>query len=139
MDDLLAFLKWVMIYCVHAQSCWTLCDSTDCSPLGSLYVEFSRQEYFPGLPFPPGALPNPGFDPGSLVLQADSFLTDTTLVIHSKSYSNSTLVMFPLVTNQCYSHNNKSPTATWHYIKQDTQIPSSASYSHKTKKGKKGI
>ena len=34
---------------------------------------FSRQEYWSGLPFPPpGALPNPGIEPGSPALQADS-------------------------------------------------------------------
>ena len=36
-------------------------------------VEFSRQEYWSGLPFPsPGDLPNPGIEPGSPVLQADA-------------------------------------------------------------------
>ena len=34
---------------------------------------FSRQEYWRGLPFPsPGDLPNPGIEPGSPALQADS-------------------------------------------------------------------
>ena len=34
---------------------------------------FSRQEYWSGLPFPsPGDLPDPGFEPRSPVLQADS-------------------------------------------------------------------
>ena len=34
---------------------------------------FSRQEYWSGWPFPPpGNLPNPGIEPGSLALQADS-------------------------------------------------------------------
>ena len=34
---------------------------------------FSKQEYWSGLPFPPsGDLPNPGIEPGSPVLQADS-------------------------------------------------------------------
>ena len=38
-----------------------------------LSVGFSRQEYWSGLPFPsPGDLPNPGIEPGSLALQADS-------------------------------------------------------------------
>ena len=38
-----------------------------------LSMEFSRQEYYSGLPFPsPGDLPNPGIEPGSPVLQADS-------------------------------------------------------------------
>ena len=36
-------------------------------------MEFSRQEYLSGLPFPsPGDLPKPGIEPGSLELQADS-------------------------------------------------------------------
>ena len=36
-------------------------------------MEFSRQEYWCGLPFPsPGDLPNPGMEPGSPALQADS-------------------------------------------------------------------
>ena len=36
-------------------------------------VEFSRQEYWSGLPFPsPGDLPNPGIEPESLSLQADT-------------------------------------------------------------------
>ena len=40
-----------------------------------LSVEFSRQEYWSGLPFPsPGDPPDPGIKPGSPVLQADSLL-----------------------------------------------------------------
>ena len=36
-------------------------------------MEFSRQEYWSGLPFsPPGDLPNPGIEPTAPVLQADS-------------------------------------------------------------------
>ena len=36
-------------------------------------MEFFRQEYWNGKPFPsPGNLPNPGIEPGSPVLQADS-------------------------------------------------------------------
>ena len=38
-----------------------------------LFVEFSGQEYWSGLPFPsPGDLPDPGIKPRSLALQADS-------------------------------------------------------------------
>ena len=37
-----------------------------------LSMEFSRQEYWSGLPFPsPGDLPDPGIELGSLALQAD--------------------------------------------------------------------
>ena len=36
-------------------------------------MEFSRQEYWRGLPFPfPGDLPNSGIEPGSPTLQADA-------------------------------------------------------------------
>ena len=42
-----------------------------------LSMDFSRQEYWDGLPFPsPGDLPNPGVEPGSLTLQADSLPQD---------------------------------------------------------------
>ena len=38
-----------------------------------LLMEFSRQEYYSGLPcLPPGTLPNPGIEPGYPALQADS-------------------------------------------------------------------
>ena len=38
-----------------------------------LSMEFSRQEYWGGLPFPsPGDLPNPGIEPGSPTLRADA-------------------------------------------------------------------
>ena len=38
-----------------------------------LSMEFSRQEYWSGLPFPsPEGLPDPGIEPGSPALEADS-------------------------------------------------------------------
>ena len=40
-------------------------------------MEFSRQEYWSGLPFPtPGDLPDPGIEPRSSVLLADSLLSE---------------------------------------------------------------
>ena len=43
----------------------------------SLSMEFSRQEYQSGLPFPsPGDLPNPGIEPRSPALQADTLLSE---------------------------------------------------------------
>ena len=40
-------------------------------------MEFSRQEYWSGLPFPyPGDLPNPGINPGSPALQGDALLPE---------------------------------------------------------------
>ena len=43
----------------------------------SLSTEFSKQEYWSGLPFPsPEDLPNPGIEPGSPTLQADSLSSE---------------------------------------------------------------
>ena len=40
-------------------------------------MEFSRQEYWSGSPLPsPGDLPNPGIEPESPALQADSLLPE---------------------------------------------------------------
>ena len=42
-----------------------------------LFMEFAKQEYWSGLPFPsPGELPNPGIKAGSPAWQADSLLTE---------------------------------------------------------------
>ena len=55
-----------------AHSCLNLCDPMDCSQT-PLSMEFSRQEYWTGLPFPsPGDLFNPGIEPGSPALQTYS-------------------------------------------------------------------
>ena len=44
---------------------------------GSLPIEFSRQEYWNGLPYPPpGDLPDPEIEPMSPVLHTDSFNTE---------------------------------------------------------------
>ena len=49
---------------------WTVAHQTPLS------TEFSRQEYWSGLPFPsPGDLPDPGIEPGSPTLQVDSLPT----------------------------------------------------------------
>ena len=50
------------------QSCLTLC-----YPMDYTVMEFSRPEYWSGKPFPsPGDLSNPGMEPRSPALQADS-------------------------------------------------------------------
>ena len=65
----------------------------------ALSMEFSRQEYWSGLPFPiPGDLPNPGLEPMSLMspaLVGGFFTTNTTWcfkpVIHHPSNSDSSV------------------------------------------------
>ena len=42
-----------------------------------LTIRFSRQEYWSGFPFPsPGDLPDPGIEPRSTALQADTLLSE---------------------------------------------------------------
>ena len=69
----------VIVRIMHAklpQSCLSLCDPIDCSRQAPLSMEFSRQEYWSGLPFPlPGELPDSGIKPApltSLAFQARS-------------------------------------------------------------------
>ena len=61
-----------------AQLCPTLCDPMDyIACQAPLSMEFSKQEYWSGLPFPPPEdLPNPGTEPTPPALQADSLLSE---------------------------------------------------------------
>ena len=68
-------LKFIIVVVLVTQ-CLTLCSPTDCSLPGSLSMRFFRQEYWIGLPFrSPEDLPNPGAEPGSSEVQADSLLS----------------------------------------------------------------
>ena len=47
--------------CLVIESCSSLCNTWTVAYQAPLSIEFSRQEYWSGLPFsPPGDLPNPG-------------------------------------------------------------------------------
>ena len=60
------------VVCSVAQSCLTL-QPHGLAHHAPLSMEFSRQEYWSGLPFPTLAhLPDPGIEPGSPALQAFS-------------------------------------------------------------------
>ena len=64
------------------QFCPALYDPMDCSLSGSSVMEFSRQEYWSGLPFPPpGDLPDPGIEPMCLMspVLAGGFFTTSTI------------------------------------------------------------
>ena len=68
-SKLLLFSRSVMCYTFATP--WTVACQ---APLS---VEFSRQEYWSGLPFTSsGALPHPGIEPGSPASQADSLPTE---------------------------------------------------------------
>ena len=62
---------------VVTKSCLTLVTPWTVTCQAPFSVGFSRQEYWSGLPFPsPRDLPDPGIEPRSTTLQADSFLTE---------------------------------------------------------------
>ena len=84
-------------------SCSVMSDSLQ--PHG-LSVEFFRQEYRQGLPFPsPGVLSNPGIEPRSPALQADSLPSEraahhkvikhkvSEIVTHNKPFKQRVLVL----------------------------------------------
>ena len=51
-------------------------------------MRFSRQEYWSGLPFPsPGDFPNPGIEPRSAALQADSSFLQKELFFSPQLFS----------------------------------------------------
>ena len=67
-----------MEYCVVlvTQLCLTLCNLWTVAHQAPLSMQFSRQEYWSGLPFPsPGYLPKPGIELRSPAWQADSLLS----------------------------------------------------------------
>ena len=56
------------------------------APQAPLSKGFRRQEYWGGLPFsPPGDLPNPGIEPGSPELQADSLSSEPLVISETRS------------------------------------------------------
>ena len=59
--------------CMCTQSCPTLCNP-NCNCQAPLSMEFSRREYWSGLPFP-GDLPDPGMEPVSSALASGFFAT----------------------------------------------------------------
>ena len=78
-------MKWPYVreclwWCDDVLSCSVMSDSwdpIDVACQAPLSMGFSRQEYWSGLLFPsPGYLPDPGIEPRSRALQADSSLTE---------------------------------------------------------------
>ena len=82
----------------------------DCSPPDPLSTEFSRQEYWSGLPFPsPGDPPDPGIKPGSPALEVDALTSEPPRKPHqlySVNYIGIQLIL-PLVFQEW--ENKKAP------------------------------
>ena len=104
-----------------AQLCPTLCDPMDHSPPGSPSMEFSRQEYWSGLPFPsPGNLPDTGIEPGSPERQADSTVWATRIFYLMKHL---TFFLFCGVcrVHYCLAHQMSVSSPPPHPLPQDNQ------------------
>ena len=98
--------------CSAAQSCPTVYNPMDCRPQASLSVEFSRQEYWCGLPCPPpGALPNPGIkpvSPASPALAGGFFTTSTTWEAPLNSPSTTQITKFTVLCSLISSPRSSS-------------------------------
>ena len=102
-QDFVAHCTW----CVRAQTCLTLCSPMDYTWPGSPSMEFSRQEYWSGLPVPsPGDLSNPGIEPASLVSPALAGRFFTTCATWEAPLSLCTCV---IVDNKIYGDFPGSP------------------------------
>ena len=101
--------------CLVAQSYLTPCNSTRILCAWG----FSRQEYWSGLPIPsPGKLPDPGIEPGSPALQADSLPADLSrkpMVTINQSKRDKTQI-------RNISNGKEVKTITATEIKEDTNI-----------------
>ena len=69
-------------------------------------MEFSRQEYWSGLPFPsPGDFPDPEIQPGSPALQADSLSSEPTIlqykrkIFEKQTHGKSTILQYKIKKN----------------------------------------
>ena len=72
------FHIYVKVKVLVAQSCPILCHPCTVTHQAPLSMEFSRQEYWSGLPFlSPGNLPNQVIEPGSPALQADYLMSES--------------------------------------------------------------
>ena len=88
--------------CSVTQSCLTLATPRTVACQAPLSIEFCRQEYWSRLPFPPpGDLPNPGTEPRSPTMQADSLpveLPGKPQLYPSEVVSNKSGLSLPLQT-----------------------------------------
>ena len=85
-------------------------------------MRFSRQGYWRGLPFPsPGDLPDPGIEPGSPALQADSLPTElpgnswSRTCWHKKKILSRISFFFPIQELQYASSQISKPSVYFYY------------------------
>ena len=94
-----------------------------------LSMEFSRQEYWSGLPYPtPGNLPDPGIEPRSLVspaLTGGLFTTEPPgkpLIIFTSAKYSASSALVPQVCDVCCFMNNWCKFSTKELIARDFPV-----------------
>ena len=104
------FLKelfyWIRMF-MHAQCVWLFATPWTVTCQAPLSVEFCRQDYWSGFPFPPpGNLPDPGIQPMSLALAGGFCTTEPPgnpySVRTSRSKNNVVLILLPSVNDSWY-------------------------------------
>ena len=84
-------------------------------PWDLLSMGFSRQEYQSGLPFPsPGDLPNPGIEPRSPTLQADTLPSEPA----GRSYTKNLYNFFVLAKKQAIQFKKSVKDMNKHFSKE---------------------
>ena len=101
-------LRWTspskrLHHLLKTKSCLTLATPWTVAHQAPLSMEFSRQEYWSVLPFPPpGDLPDPGIEPRSPALQADDLLTE--LWGKPQAHSKLSLTILVILLNWSFQH-----------------------------------
>ena len=97
--------------CLVTKSCLTLATPWTVACQAPLSVGFSKQEYWSGLPFPsPGDVPDPGIEPGSPALQANSLPTELWgKPLYPLDVSNSNHLLQAVTANYVSRHSQVSP------------------------------
>ena len=114
-------------HCHHPKSILHIMVHSWCCVFCGFRMEFSRQEYWSGQPFPsPGDLPNPGIEPRSRALQADSlpaesqgghtpqYMTDEVMLPHIRLCAFTWNYIIVPHVSKCFSYfhfNNYSHTS----------------------------
>ena len=97
-----ALSTFVKVKVLVTQSCPTRCDPMDCCRQAPLSMEFSRQVYWSGLPFPsPGDLPHSGTEDRSPALAGEFFTIWATREALAFSYL---LLIYPKVLRAGLCH-----------------------------------
>ena len=96
-QELFFYVKNIVLY-YEAKSCPALCNPMDCSQADSSIHGIFQPRILEWIVFPsPGDLPDPGIEPGSPALQADSLLSEPPgePYIERYVYVNPKLLIYP--------------------------------------------